>query len=163
LAIKKVFVLMMNLIYKHPSLLKFGLSWWAPFLGTGISVRKIAPDYSSVTVQMKQRWYNRNAFGTHFGGSLYAMCDPFFALLLVAKLGKNYYVWDKGATIEFIKPGIGTVSAVFDWTQSQIDDILLQTDGGQKCHPVRVLNVLNAQGEIVARVEKILYVKKKPT
>ena len=59
----------MNLIYKRPTIFKFGLSWWAPYFGTGISVQRIAPDYSSVTVQMKQRWYNRNAFGTHFGGS----------------------------------------------------------------------------------------------
>lgn len=161
MAAQKVFLSMMNLIYKRPYLLKFGLSWWAPFLGTGVSVKHIAPDYSSLTVQMKQRWYNRNAFGTHFGGSLYAMCDPFFALLLVAKLGKDYYIWDKAATIEFVKPGIGTVSAVFDWTQSQIDDIVAQTSAGEKCHPVRKLNVVNAQGEVVARVEKTLYVKKR--
>ena len=152
---------MMNLIYKRPTIFKFGLSWWAPYFGTGISVQRIAPDYSSVTVQMKQRWYNRNAFGTHFGGSLYAMCDPFFALLLVAKLGKDYYVWDKAATIDFVKPGQGTVTAHFDWTQAQIDEIVANAANGEKCHPVRTLNILNASGEVVARVEKTLYVKKR--
>ena len=152
---------MMNLIYKRAYLLKIGLSWWSPYLGTGISVQKIASDYSTLTVQMKQRWYNKNAFGTHFGGSLYAMCDPFFALLLVAKLGKNYYVWDKAANIEFVKPGRGTVSAVFAWSQSEIDEIVAQTAAGQKCHPVRTLNIVDAQGDTVARVEKTLYVKKR--
>jgi acyl-coenzyme A thioesterase PaaI-like protein len=152
---------MMNLIYKRPSFLKHGLSWWAPFWGTGISVRSIAPDYSSLTVQMKQRWFNRNAFGTHFGGSLYAMCDPFYALLLVAKLGKNYYVWDKAAHIEFVKPGQGTVTARFDWSQEQINEIIARTAAGEKHYPVRTLHILDAQGELVARVEKTLYVKKR--
>jgi acyl-coenzyme A thioesterase PaaI-like protein len=152
---------MMNLIYKRAFLFKHGLSWWAPYLGTGISVRTMSPDYSSVTVQMKQRWYNRNGFGTHFGGSLYAMCDPFFALLLVARLGKDYYVWDKAASIEFVKPGKGTVTARFDWSQAQIDEIIAQTAAGNKAYPTRTLNVLNEQGDVVARVEKTLYVKKR--
>jgi acyl-coenzyme A thioesterase PaaI-like protein len=138
-----------------------GLSWWAPFLGTGISVRSIAPDYSALTVQMKQRWYNRNAFGTHFGGSLYAMCDPFFALLLVAKLGKGYYVWDKAAHIDFIKPGTGTVSAQFDWSTEQIADIIAQTANGEKLFPTRSVDIVNESGEVVARVSKTLYVKKR--
>jgi acyl-coenzyme A thioesterase PaaI-like protein len=152
---------MMNLIYKRPQLFKLGLSWWAPFLGTGISVSRIAPDFSSVTVQMKQRWYNRNAFGTHFGGSLYAMCDPFFALLLVARLGKDYYVWDKAASIEFVKPGKGTVTAQFDWSQAQIDDIIAQAASGESIFPQRTLEVRNGQGEVVARLLKTMYVKKR--
>jgi acyl-coenzyme A thioesterase PaaI-like protein len=152
---------MMNLIYKRAFLFKHGLSWWAPYLGTGISVQSMAPDYSSVTVQMKQRWYNRNGFGTHFGGSLYAMCDPFFALLLVARLGKDYYVWDKAANIEFVKPGTGTVTVQFDWSQAQIDEIIAQTAAGNKVYPTRLINVLNDKGEVVARVEKTLYVKKR--
>jgi acyl-coenzyme A thioesterase PaaI-like protein len=152
---------MMQLIYRSPRLFKFGLSWWAPFLGTGISVAAVAPDYSQARVQMKRRWYNHNAFGTHFGGSLYAMCDPFFAILLVARLGKDYYVWDKAAKIDFIKPGVGTVTAVFDWSQAQVDEIIAQAASGDKIHPVRTVDVRNAAGELVARVEKTLYVRLK--
>lgn len=154
---------MMHLIYRNAALFKFGLTWWAPYLGTGISVRHIACDYASITVQMKPRWYNKNAFGTHFGGSLYAMCDPFYALLLVARLGKGYYVWDKAATIEFVKPGTGCVTVVFDWSAEQIAQIQAQTAQGEKCYPQRTAHVLNAAGEIVATVHKTLYVKKKPT
>lgn len=152
---------MMHKIFTSPRLFKFGLSWWAVFLGTGISVKSIAPDYSSVTIQMKQRWYNRNAFGTHFGGSLYAMCDPFYCLLLVANLGKDYYVWDKAASIEFIKPGTGTVTVTFDWSPEQIQTIIAQAASGEKIYPFRVAEIKNEAGEIVARVEKTLYVKRK--
>ncbi len=152
---------MINLIYKSPKLFKFGLSWWAPYLGTGISIARMAPDFSRVTVQMKRRWYNSNGFGTHFGGSLYAMCDPFFVLLLVARLGKDYYVWDQAASIEFVKPGKGTVTAVFEWSQAQIDEIIAQAATGNKVLPSRNLNILDENGAVVAKVNKTLYVKKR--
>ncbi len=42
--------------------------------------------------------------GTHFGGSLYAMTDPFFALMLQANLGGEYLVWDKAGSIDYIAP-----------------------------------------------------------
>jgi gamma-glutamylcysteine synthetase len=81
---------------------------------------------------------------------------------LVALLGKDYYVWDKAATIEFIKPGTGTVTAVFDWSQAHIDDIVQQAASGEKIYPKRTVDIFNEAGEIVARVEKTLYVKKRP-
>jgi len=79
-----------------------------------------------MVVQMKKRRYNSNAFGTHFGGSLYAMCDPHYVLLLVALLGPDYMIWDKAATIEFLKPGRGTVTAVFEWSEEQVETETLQ-------------------------------------
>ena len=36
-----------------------------------------AEDYRHARVELRQRWYNRNYVGTHFGGSLFAMTDPF--------------------------------------------------------------------------------------
>ena len=40
-------------------------------------------DFRTARVRLKLRWYNRNFFGVHFGGSLFAMTDPFFALSLI--------------------------------------------------------------------------------
>ena len=150
-------------IYRRPQRFKRALSWWAPYLGTGISVASIAPDFSQVDIQMKARWYNRNAFGTHFGGSLYAMTDPFYCLLLVALLGDDYYVWDKSASIEFVQPGKGTVRATFTWSAAQIEQIKLQAAGGAKVLPGRTVDVLDASGELVARVHKTMYVRLKPS
>lgn len=54
-------------------------SIYPPFLGAGIRV-KISKDVKTVDVVMKLTFWNRNYVKTHFGGSLYAMCDPFFFL-----------------------------------------------------------------------------------
>jgi len=78
------------------------LQFYPPFLGAGIKV-KVSKDVKTVDVSMKLTFWNRNYVGTHFGGSLYAMCDPFFFFLLMENLGMKYIVWDKGASISFKK------------------------------------------------------------
>ena len=150
-------------IFRSPAAFRFLLNLYPPYWGTGISVREVAPDWRRVVVQMKQRRYNTNAFGTHFGGSLYAMCDPFYVLMLVPLLGREYVVWDKAAGIEFVKPGQGTVTATFDWSDAQLQEIRERTAGGAKFEPQRTLEVVNAAGEVVARVHKTLYVRRKRT
>ncbi len=83
------------------------LNVYPPFLGAGIYIKRIAMDYREVDVEMKLRWYNRNYVSTHFGGSLYAMTDPFYMLMLINILGEGYAVWDKAAHIDFVSPGRG--------------------------------------------------------
>ncbi|HSW13428.1 MAG TPA: DUF4442 domain-containing protein [Solimonas sp.] len=100
-------------------------------------------------------------FGTHFGGSLYAMCDPFYVLMLVPQLGPDYLVWDKAASIDFIKPGRGAVTAVFEWDAAEIDEIRQRTAGGGKYEPQRRVEIRDADGELVARVHKTLYVRRR--
>src|SRR5271166_763243 len=58
---------------------------WPPIAGSGIRVRWGA-DMKSVDVEMKLRMWNRNYVGTHYGGSLYSMTDPFYMLLLMNNL-----------------------------------------------------------------------------
>ncbi|HAO19521.1 MAG TPA: tetrameric acyl-CoA thioesterase, partial [Desulfobacteraceae bacterium] len=137
------------------------LNVYPPYWGTGIVVKKISPDYKEIIVQMKMRWYNRNYVKTHFGGSLYAMTDPFFMLMLLQILGKEYIVWDKAAHIEFIKPGRGTLTAKFIITDEEIGNILKNTADGQKYLPEFSVNIKDEADETVASVTKILYLRKK--
>ena len=77
-----------------PRHLRWGMNLWPPFLGAGIRVRHIAPDWSEVRVELRQGLLNRNYVGTHYGGSLFSMTDPFYALMLMHLLGSRYLVWD---------------------------------------------------------------------
>ena len=106
-----------------PHALRRWINFWPPFLGAGIRVKRIAPDMKAIDVEMKLRWWNANYVGTHFGGSLFAMTDAFYMLMLMANLGRDYIVWDKAASIRYRKPGKGTVRAEFRLTDAQLDDI----------------------------------------
>lgn len=145
----------------RPSLFKLLLNLYPPYLGTGIRVRHVADDYQEIVVTMTLRFYNRNAFGTHFGGSLYAMTDPFYALMLTHILGREYWVWDQSAAIEFLKPGRGTVTARFNISDAALAAIRAATAGGDKHLPEFTVDVTDAAGETVARVRKTLYVRRK--
>jgi acyl-coenzyme A thioesterase PaaI-like protein len=108
---------------------------------------------------MKLAPYNRNAFGTHFGGSLYSMCDPFFALILIEQCGPGYAVWDKTSAIDFLRPGRGTVSATFQIPHHQVAEIKRLADTGQVVEPVFEVDVVDESGAVVARVTKTLHVR----
>ena len=134
------------------------LSLYPPYLGAGIRV-KASPDLRTFTVRMKLRWWSRNYVGTQFGGSLYSMCDPFFMLILADALGRRYVVWDKAATIRFLRPGRGTVHATFHIPLVEIEEIRAAADAGRKVEPTFKAEVLDDAGEVVAEVEKLLYVR----
>lgn len=152
----------MSLLYSSPTIFRIAMSLYPPYLGTGISVREVALDFRRVVVTMKARFYNRNAYGTHFGGSLYSMCDPYYALMLHRLLGRDYVVWDRHASIDYLKPGRGTVTAVFEWTDGQLEDIRARTAAGHKYEPERTLEIIDGEGDAVARVRKTVYVRRKP-
>jgi Domain of unknown function (DUF4442) len=133
---------------------------WPPLAAAGIHVRWGA-DMKSADVEMKLRPWNRNFVGTHYGGSLYSMTDPFYMLMLIKNLGPEYIVWDKAASIRFRKPGRGKVRAEFRLTDAQLDDIrdLLKTE--RKCERTFSVEVRDESGEVVTEVQKVLHIRKK--
>lgn len=138
------------------------INLWPPFFFTGISATRISEDYREVDVSLALRWYNRNYVGTHFGGSLFAMTDPWYMLMLMHRLGRDYYVWDREASIEFLAPGRGLVKAIFRLDDAMLDDIRAKTASGEKYQPRFVIDILDASNEVVARVSKTLYIRRKP-
>ena len=143
-------------------LLRRGMGWWPPFLGAGIRVRSFADDFSDVVVELRLGRFNRNYVGTHFGGSLYAMCDPFYMLMLLHNLGGDYLVWDREGRIEYLAPGRGTVSAHFTLGEARIAEIRAQASGGDRLLPEFEVDVTDQAGAVVAKVHKTLYVRLKP-
>ncbi|MDF2395295.1 DUF4442 domain-containing protein [Pseudomonas sp. 3MA1] len=143
-------------------LLRWVMNLYPPYLGAGVRIRQISADFREVQVSMGLGWYNRNYVGTQFGGSLYSMVDPFFMLMLMENLGRDYIVWDKAAAIDFIAPGRGPVFARFSIDQALLDEVRRQTANGEKYLPQLQVEIHDGSGTLVARVDKTLYVRRKP-
>jgi acyl-coenzyme A thioesterase PaaI-like protein len=152
---------MMSLFFKYPWAAKFLLNIWAPFLLTGIRVAEISADYRYAKVELVLRPWNKNAVGVHFGGSLFAMADPFYMLLLMAHLRTEYVVWDKSSDIDFIKPGKGVVTAEFLLTDGLLEEIYQKTARGEKYLPTLPVYLKDEQGDVVAKINKTMYIRKK--
>ena len=148
-------------LLNNPALFRRLMNLWPPFLGAGISVRRISHDWRSVHVTLRRYWFNRNYMGTHFGGSLYAMTDPFYMLMLIRNLGKRYVVWDKSASVEFIKPVQKRVSATFTLEAHRIEQIQARTADGRKHFEDFTIDVTDGSGSLIAKITKKIYIRKK--
>lgn len=143
------------------SRLRLGMNLWPPFLFAGIRVVEISPDYRYARVKMRLRPWNRNFFGTHFGGSLFAMTDPFWVLLLFNQLGGEHVVWDQAGEIEFVAPGRGTVYAEFRLTDEHVEQVLDRTASGEKALIWFDTDVVGQDGTVIAKVKKQVYARRK--
>jgi Domain of unknown function (DUF4442) len=141
--------------------LRMFMNVWPPFLGAGIRVKRLRPDWKEIDVEMKLHRWNANYVGTHYGGSLYSMTDPFYMLMLIENLGRDYIVWDKAANIRFRKPGKGLVSAQFRLTDQQIQEIREALTMEEKIDRTFQVEVKDESGAVVAEVQKQLHVRRK--
>lgn len=130
-------------------------------MGTGIRVTRQDKDLRAVDVEMRLRSWNRNVMGVHFGGSLFAMTDPFYMAMLAPNLGPEYVVWDKAASIRFRKPGVGTVRAEFRLTEDRLEEIRAAVEREGRYDARFVVEVKDAAGAVVAEVERVIYCAKK--
>lgn len=137
------------------------LNFYPPYFFSGIKVVKYNDQFTYFKVRLKLTWYNRNLVGTAFGVSLYAMCDPFFMFIFIINLGEDYIVWDKAATIDFKKPGKGTVFAEFSLTKTQIDEVKNSVDMSGKKTFTFPCKVISESGVTIAELTKDVYVRKK--
>jgi acyl-coenzyme A thioesterase PaaI-like protein len=142
--------------------LRHALNLWPPFLFAGIRVTRLTGDFRHARVQLRLRPWNRNAVGTHFGGSLFAMTDPFWMLLVMRGLGRDYRVWDRAGAIEFLKPGRGVVHAEFHLDEATLDAIRAETADGARHLRWFETPVVDEAGDTVALVRKQIYVRRKP-
>jgi acyl-coenzyme A thioesterase PaaI-like protein len=151
----------MNLSRIKSSTLRRIFRIWPPFLFSGIRVEVWTADWRYARVRMNLSWYNRNFVGTQFGGALFAMTDPFYMISTLQALGGDYVVWDKAAEIEFVAPGREAVFAEFQLDDAILDEIRAATAGGQKYLRWFDTEVKTASGEVIARVRKQIYVRRK--
>ena len=135
------------------------LNLWLPFLFSGISVLEISKDFRHAKVRLKKRVLTSNYVGTLFGGSLFAMTDPFYMVMVMKNLGKGYIVWDKRSEIEYVSPGKSTVFAEFHIWDADLDDIREKVATEGKYLKWFDVEIKSADGTVVAIVKKQIYIR----
>jgi acyl-coenzyme A thioesterase PaaI-like protein len=131
------------------------------YRGTGARVTFIASDYSEVRIELPLSRRTRNYVGTIFGGSMYGAIDPIYMLMLMKRLGGDYIVWDKAATIRFRRPGRGTLFARFRLERADVDAVREAADLSGKTERQFQVDLVDRSGVIHASFEKLLHVRRK--
>jgi acyl-coenzyme A thioesterase PaaI-like protein len=135
--------------------------FFACYRGTGARLRYIAPDWSEIRLDLPLSWRTRNYLGTIFGGSIYAAVDPIYMLMLIRRLGPDFIVWDKAATIQFKKPGRETLRARFAIDDEELATIRAALESERSVDRTYVVELVDGSGTICATVEKLIYVRKR--
>ena len=144
-----------------PNIVRRVLNLWPPFWGAGIKITELSDDFRYCRVRLKRRWWNQNANRSQYGGSIFSLTDPIYSMMLMGVLGEQYYVWDKQASIDFIKPGTSELHAEFVISNDVLDEIQRSTLTGDKHFPEFVTHVKNRHGDVVSTIERTLYIRKK--
>jgi hypothetical protein len=137
------------------------MNLWPPNMAAGVHVAHIAPDFRAITVELRPRWYSRGRHAGLAGGFLYAMADPFFALMVQHALGSGYLVWDKAGSIDVLAPARGRIWTRFELLDDDLQKIRRMTNDGDKHLHLFAVDLRDAEGMAIARVEKMVYVRKK--
>mgnify|MGYP000347602661 CR=1 FL=1 len=145
----------------QPRHLKVLANFWPPFRSMGITIEEMDADYTFIKAKAKLSWKNANFHGAHFGGTLFAIADPFLPFLYIQQMGKEYMVWDKSARIDFIKPGRGTIFADFSITVDEIRELKQRLQQEPSVAFEKEVKITDASGVVVAKVTKEIYIRAK--
>jgi len=131
------------------------------YRGSGGRVRYIARDWSEVRVEVPLSFRTRNYVGTIYGGSLYGAVDPFYMIMLLKRLGPGYVVWDRAATIRFLRPGRTTLHASFRVDDGELSAIRTALESARSVDRSYLVELADEAGTVHATVEKLVYVRRK--
>ena len=144
-----------------PQLLATLMNFYPPLLGAGIRVKEFSADWTVARVELKLNRWNRNQNGTAFGGSINAMTDAFYPLLLMHQLGTDYLVWDQACEVHFRSPGTGTVYGRYEMPTDVVADIKAEADAGGKVLRWFETDLTLADGTVVAHAKRQVYIRKR--
>ena len=142
---------------------RWGFNLFPAYWGTGAHISYIAGDWREIRVKVPLRLLTRNYVGTIFGGSMYGAVDPIYMIMLIRRLGPDYIVWDKAATIRFKKPGRTTLYAHFALDDAELAAIRSATGTVRSLDRIYTVELKDAQGVVHAVIEKTLYIRRKAT
>jgi hypothetical protein len=142
-------------------LLRWRFNLFPAYRGTGARVVHIDRDFREVRIRLPLSWRTRNVVGTIFGGSMYGAVDPVYMVMLRERLGRDFVVWDKAASIRFRKPGRTALHASFRLDDAEIEAIRTALAIQPSVDRIYHVELTDADGVVHATVEKTLHVRRR--
>jgi acyl-coenzyme A thioesterase PaaI-like protein len=142
-------------------LTRFAFNFFPCYRRTGARLTYIAADYTEVRVKLPLNWKTRGYWGTMFGGSMYAAIDPVLLVMLARRLGPDYQVWDKAATMEFKKPGRAALYAQFRIEEAELDELRRLLARETKIERTWRIELADAAGTVHAAFTKTLHLRRR--
>jgi acyl-coenzyme A thioesterase PaaI-like protein len=137
------------------------LNVWPCIWCTGGKMTFISGDFKELHVQLKLNIRTRNRVGTVYGGSIYSSVDPYFMLMMMEILGKDYVVWDKGATVKFVRPITDKVKCRFLISDELVEKVKAEIAANGQYVFDMPLQYVDEEGKVYAVFTKTVYTASK--
>lgn len=138
---------------------RFAFNFYPCYRRTGARLTYIADNHGEVRVKLPLDWRTRGYWGTTFGGSMYGAIDPVLLVMLARRLGPDYIVWDKAATIEFKKPGRSTLYACFRIEDAEIEELRRLLEQEPRIERTYSIDLTDSAGTVHAAFTKTLHMR----
>lgn len=148
-------------MFRDDQVFKYGFNFSPMYRRSTGRIRQVSRDLLKVEVEIPLSYKNRNYVGAIFGGSMLSATDPIYMIQLMHILGDQYVVWDKSATIKYRRPARENINATFEFSEDEILTIKNQVSEQNEIDLVKKLNILNTRDEVVAQLEKTIYIASK--
>lgn len=139
------------------------LNLYPPFLFNRIRILHIGPGFRSCTVRVSRSLLTRNLNGTIFGGTIFSAADPFYALMywqIFARRGERLRTWLKSARIEYLRPAASALRLEFVIDDADVERAVAALDLEGRYVHTHVIDVLDAERRVCARVENEVYLRR---
>ena len=143
------------------SIQRFLFNIFPAYRRTGGRICFISDDLKDVHVKLGLKWTTKNYVGSVFGGSIYGALDPIYMVQLINILGNKYVVWDKSATIKFIRPIKHLVFARFQISDNLLSEIKNEIELNNEMEIELSAQFSDESEETYAKVTQKLYIADK--
>jgi hypothetical protein len=147
---------------KETSRQRLYFNWFPCYRACGAKVLYIAADWRTIKIELAHNWLTKNYVGTIFGGSMFAATDPMYMIMLIKLLGKDFIVWDKAASIKFLKPGAAKLFATFTVSDEDLNEIKENMTKSKKMERTFAVTLVDKDNTPHASVERLVYIRRKP-
>jgi len=139
---------------------RWGGNLFPAYRRTGARITYVAPDFHEVKIKIPSNWQTRNHMGITWGGGLYASLDPIYGVMLYKLLGCQYRVVDKRASIDFKRPGVGTLYAHFRISKTELNEVKQSLKSSSKLERHFSIDLMDKNGVVHASCQKLLSISR---
>ena len=135
------------------------LEFYPPFFFMGVKIKSVSEDYRNLHLEVPLRWYGKNMYGSMFGGFICAVADPLPALMC-GRIFPGVEMWTKANSVEFLKPGFGTLNVHVQIIEQDVEAISRQLETHNKATHTFEFYFRDRKGTNVAHVKNKIYLRR---
>ena len=146
-----------------PTMLKWVMRIYPPFLFQRIWVQDVADDFTSIEVKIRKSFLNLNSNKTIFGGTIFSALDPIHSILLdciFKQRGiKRTVAWLKSAQIQYLKPGTTDLSFKVTLHENEIKEALEEIKENGKVVKTFTTEIFDKTGLKCVECQNEIYIR----